>query len=217
MDKVRHKMIFMRSLAILFMLFLTSSSAANPTWQLDLSEDQHRLLQSNPKFYVYLIECALSNEDEVTMEQAGDVKTFKGYLGLAPDWKTRALTESEQRWVSACLLARINYYGEKVRISTRADNAKHIQGLQADEQEVKQYSVYEAGFYGNLFAATPTAFACIPNRTEETQAILHYKKRICSIPVAMTDEGQQVSACRFIVNQSCPNIPEIIHVYHDPN
>ena len=84
--------------------------------------------------YSYIISCALPEGKEVdaTISGAPDSAppdtlytcgngncSFPGSLGLADYWIDHRLDVKGQRWVTACLLARVNYFGVKVIISLR--------------------------------------------------------------------------------------------------
>jgi hypothetical protein len=74
--------------------------------------------------------------------------TFSGSIGLAPQWADRRLDENGQRWVTACLLARVNHFGLTEIISMRGVAPE----LSVSAEEAEQYSLQEGGFYGNIFA-----------------------------------------------------------------
>lgn len=95
----------------------------------------------------YLISCALRADQELTVTVEGVDYTFPGQLGLAPAWVDRALRDSEQGWVSACMLARVNAYDVSVLVSLRGKHA----ALVTSEDERVDFPVQEAGFYGNIF------------------------------------------------------------------
>jgi len=65
----------------------------------------------------YLVRCALPAELILYADQEWTRFTFPGGLGLAPRWVDEAMTPSEERWVSACLLAHVNYFGKHVLVS----------------------------------------------------------------------------------------------------
>ena len=79
--------------------------------------------------------------------------------------RTARATDSCQRWVSACVLARTNAYGVHVQISMRApavvppgrdaQYAKIQAALATSPGEVATFGGREGAFYGNLFATTP--------------------------------------------------------------
>ena len=106
----------------------------------------------------YVVGCAIPNGQSVTLaDKEGVQYTLPGWIGLAAAWATRAPTVSEQRWVTACILARTNVNGVPVNISLRHDTNL---ALLTSSAERTQYSQVEGAFYGNLFAASPTWFAC---------------------------------------------------------
>jgi hypothetical protein len=57
----------------------------------------------------YLVRCALSEDITLYTQQGPERFTFQGRLGLAPHWLYEAMTPNEERWISACLLAHVNY------------------------------------------------------------------------------------------------------------
>jgi hypothetical protein len=113
--------------------------------------------------YSYIISCALP--EGVTMEAAvpgapdiapphtlytcKDGKcVFSGSLGLAPYWVDRPLPPKGQRWVTACLLARVNLHDTTEAISLRGVAPE----LTVSVDEAELYNVEEGAFFGNLFA-----------------------------------------------------------------
>jgi hypothetical protein len=83
-------------------------------------------------------------------------ETYPGGVGLAPGWETRGLYETEQRWVSACMAARVNYYGVSVSLSLRGDHA----ALDTVQEERDDYPHQEGAFWGNIFVQEPYLHAC---------------------------------------------------------
>src|SRR4051794_453827 len=69
----------------------------------------------------YLVSCALPADVTVVAEHGGQRYSFPGGAALAPAWSTRALSAAEERLVSACMLARTNFFGKPVEISMRND------------------------------------------------------------------------------------------------
>ncbi len=102
----------------------------------------------------YLARCALGPKHELTVAVAGQTHVFPGSLGLAPGWVYRSLTRAERRILSACLLSHVNHYGLSVAISLRGA------GLEVSEQEIQDFYVYEATFYGDVFATPMKMYAC---------------------------------------------------------
>jgi hypothetical protein len=105
----------------------------------------------------YMLGCALTPTQTLTLRTAaGTPYTFTGLLGVAPAWTTRALTLDEQRWVTGCLLARVNYFGVLVNLSMRGN----LPALATTSAEAS-YTKLDGSFYGNLFdPAGPTEYAC---------------------------------------------------------
>lgn len=171
----------------------------------------------------YLIDCALPNHITVSAEHNNEPFVFHGGAGLAPDWLDRSLNTSEQRWVSACMLARVNYYGEKVKISMRgkAQNNEVLPDiLQTTEEEVKAFPLFEGGFYGNLFLEMPEAYACIAKNNFENLAKTKAAKRVCShASENLSAAGDTLTWCGFIHTGECNSLtkdkvyPETIYVY----
>ena len=67
----------------------------------------------------YTVRCALTPDQVV---YGPDGEAFYGAFGFSPAWTERALDIAEQRWVSACLLARTNALGETVAIELVASH-----------------------------------------------------------------------------------------------
>jgi len=116
-------------------------------------------------------------------------ETYWGLLVLAPDWVSQPLSSSHQRWVSACLISRVNYFGVSVIISARGPTG----GLNVvDSTELSTYTMLEGAFWGNVFDPTPTAFSChdAPNVDYARS-----KNRVCAAGYL---EGGQIHACGII-------------------
>lgn len=98
----------------------------------------------------YLSLCALDRGTELAVTDPSDGSTvrFPGLYGLAPGWVDGTCGETCQRWVSACLLAHANAFGDSVMISMRGDNP----ALVWDDAIETDYPLQEGAFYGNAFA-----------------------------------------------------------------
>jgi len=113
-------------------------------------------------FVRYAVSCAFDSTQSFSFswtDLLGVVhgETYVGEVGLAPEWATGPLDASGQRWVSACLAARTNFYGITVTISMRGS---HSAIKQSGILEKVTYPVQEGAFWGNLFAPTPWVHAC---------------------------------------------------------
>ena len=95
----------------------------------------------------YVVGCALASGNSITAYAGGIPYTFSGSIGLAPGWKTAALTAAERQWVSACTLARLNLTGTSVTISVRGGSS----ALAVSPTESAAYATQEGAFFGNVF------------------------------------------------------------------
>ena len=80
------------------------------------------LEDSNTKMFMrYLVSCALKPTQAVTWNSlfSSATRTWKGEVGLCPEWETNPPTQGCRERVSACLLARNNAFGVTVAISMR--------------------------------------------------------------------------------------------------
>ena len=84
-------------------------------------------------------------------------ETYRGSLGLWTAWATTSLSTMGQRWISACLAARTNYYGIPVTISSRAP----VWPLnKQNTPEAATYTKEEGVFWGNIYTSPPTVYSC---------------------------------------------------------
>lgn len=95
----------------------------------------------------YVVSCALSPDQTLTVDVEGTPYVFTGELGLAPRWTRRPLSKKEKRWVSACLIARVNLFEIAVPISLRGPH----KALVVTPEEAAQFPVEEGAFYGDIF------------------------------------------------------------------
>ncbi len=94
-------------------------------------------------YFTYIVSCAMPSGTVIETPSG----SYEGALGLATGWETRAMTTSEKRWVSACLLARVNAYGISVEVSLRGDQPS----LSPSSSELETFTLAEGAFYGNVF------------------------------------------------------------------
>jgi len=137
------------------------------------------------EFLKYVVSCALDDHDELAIRIDGRLYKFPGSLGLAPDWgdKHGSCDGECQRWVSACVLARVDFTGTKRTISIRGDNP----ALQPEANELRKFSDREATYYGNVFIRDQPRFLCLsPGMTSD--------ERVC---------GPSLSSCPMTVEGSC--------------
>jgi hypothetical protein len=106
-----------------------------------------------------LVACALPEGIILTADLPVGTFDFLGDAGLAPEWIAQPLCSEAQRWVSACLFARVNSSDVAIPISVRGPNP--ALGADADEREL--FSLQEGAYFGNYFTPKddPIAwFAC---------------------------------------------------------
>jgi hypothetical protein len=151
----------------------------------------------------YLVRCALPEGIELYTQQGTERFTFPGRIGLAPHWVSTAMTPSEERWVSACLLAHLNYFGKHVMISLRAQQPL-VPALEASNEEQQTFSIFEGGFFGNLFTPHPVAYTCRGQHTLEQASEPILQDRICTQETGETTaEGKPLTYCRLILTGGC--------------
>lgn len=112
--------------------------------------------------YAYLINCALpaGTTIQANLPDAPDAAppatlytcssglcVFPGGIGLAEYWSDHRLDPKGQRWVSACMFARVNAHNTAELISMRGPH----DALTVSPSENALFPIQEGAFYGNLF------------------------------------------------------------------
>jgi len=143
------------------------------------------------EFLKYVVSCALPANKSVTIKVDGQSYTYPGSLGMEPQWGERggSCDESCQRWVTGCVLARVDHLGVKRMISLRGMNG----GLRTTHEEAEAYSVREATYYGNVFAKDKPLFACLSPGQTGDQRVCGDSLDDCPMDVV----GSCASACVF--------------------
>jgi hypothetical protein len=109
----------------------------------------------------YIVGCALPPGTTLALTLSdGSHQTYEGSLGLAPSWgaPSGACDAACKAWISACVIARINFSGSLMPLSMRGDTA----ALAADAAEQAAYPQREATYYGSIFDGRLVAHACLP-------------------------------------------------------
>ncbi|APR87259.1 Dienelactone hydrolase family protein [Minicystis rosea] len=109
----------------------------------------------------YIVSCALPAGQSFSYKtKDGTSHDVSGALGLAPEWGQPhgECNEICQQWVSGCVLSRVNYLGEHVKISLRGLNP----ALAVTWPEYTQYTQREAAYYGNIFSQPRRFLGCLP-------------------------------------------------------
>jgi len=194
--------------------------------ELDIPADSYFAGTEGRGLLKYLVRCALDADTEAHLSLSGEKFTFMGGAGLAPEWANRALTLTEQRWVSACIFALTNKFGKSVRVDLRA---AHPKIGEETEEEKRKYPLHEGGFFGNLFLPVPVSYVCEGAGRKKMLDYPISKLRLCAQPWGTgttTPGSHQLSECGFIITGSCnstssfvvnaEHINEVVHTWLPP-
>src|SRR3954468_10442973 len=153
------------------------------------------------EFLKYVVSCALDEDDSVSFRVDGTKYVFQGSLGSAPDWgNNHGSCDGEcQRWVSACVLARVDAAGVKRMISIRGDN----RALRPDDKELRQYTDREATYFGNVFIRNQPRFLCLsPGKTSD-ERVCGDSLRDCPMTVVGTCDDACADEGRYGAFEDC--------------
>lgn len=151
----------------------------------------------------YLVTCALPQHIVLYAQHGAERFTFPGKMGLAPGWLTRPMRPQEERWVSACMLAMVNYFDKHVAVSLRAEPPP-APFFQPSAEEKRRFALFEGGFFGNLFLPHPVAYVCQGPRTAADDHAPVLSDRVCTRATEeKTPEGKPVTPCQFILTGPC--------------
>jgi hypothetical protein len=151
----------------------------------------------------YLVRCALPEDIALYAQRGTERFTFQGQMGLAPRWLFEPMTPSEERWVSACLLAHVNAVGKHVLVSMRA-TPPPVPALAVSGDEQQTFSIFEGGFFGNLFTPEPVAYTCRGEHTLVQASDPVLQERLCTQKTGETAaDGQPITVCRFRLTGRC--------------
>jgi hypothetical protein len=99
--------------------------------------------------FSHLVACALSADVTLVATIDGQDLEFFGEHGLTPEWRNSSLSVSGQRWVSACMFAKLNAADVHMPVSLRGPNL----GLALVEGEAEIFPLEEGAYFGNLFVS----------------------------------------------------------------
>jgi hypothetical protein len=138
----------------------------------------------------YVVSCALDEDDTITVKIDGVKYKFPGSLGLAEEWGERdgKCDMDCQRWVTACVLSRVDVEGIERMISIRGDN----KALKLTAHEKKDYPVREATYFGNLFVDGKPRYLCLSPGQQSDQRVCGSSMSNCP----MTVVGDCDDACQ---------------------
>ncbi|WP_153822570.1 hypothetical protein [Polyangium spumosum] len=108
------------------------------------------------QYFRSAVKCALREDQAVRDPITGE--TYRGWWGLADGWLGAPLTLSEQRWVSACMIQKLNAFEEPVPILLEGAHA----AIEPDSTLQGTYNLRESTAFGNLFLgpANSEAYVC---------------------------------------------------------
>lgn len=95
----------------------------------------------------YAVQCALPQGQALTDPVTGE--EYPGWWGLAPGWKDAALDAAGRRYVTACLLQRLNATGTQVPIALEGPSP----AIEQDAEVAAIFSIEESTAFGDLFSS----------------------------------------------------------------
>lgn len=132
------------------------------------------------------VECALTPAQAVSDPVTGE--RYTGWWGLAPAWLDASLQAEGRRYVTACMLQRLNQAGLSVPILLEGPHP----AIARDELYGPQYPIEESTAFGDLFSSTVpllgllpafNAYVCwedlLPQACGSLDLPLLFEKRIC--------------------------------------
>ena|SRR6266540_2192247 len=168
------------------------------------------------EFLKYVVSCALDEGDSISIRVDGKNYKFEGSLGLAPDWghdEHGTCDGSCQRWVSACVLSRVDFAGVKRPISIRGDN----RALRPEAGEMRNYSVAEGAYFGNLFIAGQPRYLCLAPGQDQDERVCGPSLANCPMKVvgACDDACDHVGAYKSFAECSSSGRADHYRVYEE--
>jgi hypothetical protein len=156
--------------------------------------------EAGRQFLSYLINCALRPDQGAYAVVDGRRYDFPGDMGFAPDWLDRPLTETEQRWVSAGILALTNFFGEHVKICMCHPHSGFT-SLDVSREEAEEYTLYEGDFFGNILAEPSVACVAAARRSAEQAADPIFAIRVGTEidPAIPPILGRPITRCGFVL------------------
>lgn len=137
---------------------LAANSLSSTKLEANLATSEILQTEEGREVYAYLISGALPEGTSIVAAVPGAVDsgyctngtcTFQGSMGLADYWVDHKLNPQGQRWVSACVLARVNGFETAEGISLRGPH----DSLGVSLAEMGTFNQQEGAFFGNVFTA----------------------------------------------------------------
>ncbi len=119
----------------------------------ELSDPLGRMLLSA------IVSCALPEGEAIDLNIEGVDYSFEGSVGLAPEWgeDDGECGDNCKAGVSACVISRVNYLGQSVRVSVRGKD----KALASTSEERSDYTQREGAYFGDIFANPQKLYACV--------------------------------------------------------
>jgi hypothetical protein len=102
------------------------------------------------------VQCALTPSQSVRDPVTGELYT--GWWGLAPSWLGGALDVEGRRYVTACMVQRLNYYGMSVPILLEGPHPAIAQSTTYGPE----YPIAESTVFGDLFSSQTPLLGILP-------------------------------------------------------
>lgn len=102
------------------------------------------------------VECALTPAQSVSDPVTGE--TYTGWWGLAPSWLDNVLNTDGRRYVTACMVQRLNFSGTTVPILLEGSHSAIAQ----NPTYGPQYPIAESTVFGDLFSSTNPLTGLLP-------------------------------------------------------
>lgn len=185
-------------LFIYFLIFAPVTSQGSSLIKYPLPP--HIKFQSNHiKILEYQSSCALSENQALVHQEGGKEYVFKGRLGLAPEWVHRPFNKEEQDWISACLMARTNFFGVVVPVLLKGEHP-NLRSKVSSKTNNQNHILEEGAFYGNLFDQNSGSYVCSGRDIEVDNDV--FQKRICALP----NKIYQKNKCGFVYMGPCQEV-----------
>lgn len=102
--------------------------------------------------FTAIVACALPAGQSVVANGL----TYNGVIGVAAGWRTAAPTAADKRWTTACVLGK-TYATVPGNVSLRHDTNAALTSTLAERTA---YPTVVGAYYGDMFQAVPTMYAC---------------------------------------------------------
>jgi hypothetical protein len=102
------------------------------------------------------VECALTPDQSVSDPVTGEL--YSGWFGVAPSWRNAVLDTPGRRYVTGCMVQRLNYYGASVPILLEGPHSAIAQNTTYGPQ----YPLTESTVFGDLFSSSTPLLGILP-------------------------------------------------------